>query len=219
MKNSWKWANPLISGNVCTKEWETKHSALFSLVGGCYRLESFCRALHLLALALLWLWQESRQSSRCSGKCSARTRANQCQEQWLTFERGWECGAQMLFSLAQQCLIAQDMGHSHKVRGVFVISTQKKNGLGKLTDCFLAPLSPSFKQDSTDEVLPHHILPPFSPDVCHVFGYVSELHIGKSCPSYLPWLWGGLWQNKPLIEDKFWCTQFLPLDFEIKGTR
>lgn len=67
--------------------------------------------------------------------------------------------SQMLFSLAQQHLIAQDMGHSHKVRWVFVISTQKK-WPGEADLQVFAPLSPSSKQD-TKELLPHHVPPPF----------------------------------------------------------
>lgn len=35
--------------------------------------------------------EQAEPCTTCLGKCSARTQKNQCQEQWLTFERVWAC--------------------------------------------------------------------------------------------------------------------------------
>lgn len=94
-------------------------------MGGCYRLKSHS---HLLALALLG--QESRQSHAQYVWESAHLghKGTGARNSDYHLRKAEDVGhfSETPFSLAQQHLITQDMGHSHKVRWVFVISTQKK---------------------------------------------------------------------------------------------
>lgn len=71
--------------------------------GGCYRLQSHHRALHPgCAVA----GGQAEPCTGCWGRCSAWTRGSQCQEWWLTPERGWWWCRELLTDAVPPCSAA-----------------------------------------------------------------------------------------------------------------
>lgn len=161
VKNTWKWANLLISGNVCTKEQETKHTATFSLGADATGLSSAT----VPSSSQLWLCCGKRAGKALHHMLGKVLRSDtgepvpgtvtNIQESLSMWDTSHRCCFPLLSSISSHRIWATVIrwdGYSS--------SLPRKNGLGKPSGGFLVLLSLTFKQDSKD-LLPHHVLPPF----------------------------------------------------------
>lgn len=142
-KNSWKWANLLISGHVCTREQATKHPTPSSpFVGGCCDPQPQGRTLQ----PQLW---------PCCSKM-----AGKALHQALRRGFSWDVGnwgrssdwhsreAESCFSQMPFCLHSSNSPNRMWVtvirQGGYLSSLHRNNDLGKLTAGFCSP-QPIFK--------------------------------------------------------------------------
>lgn len=157
VKNSWKWANPLISGNVCTKEWETKHTAPFSLGADATGLSPASEP----STFQIWLCCGRRAGKALQhmlGKVLSSDKVpgivTNIQESLNTWNTSHRCCFPLLSSISPHRIWATVIRWDG-----YLSSLPRKSSLGKRSGGFLVLLSLTFKQDSKD--LPHHVLPPF----------------------------------------------------------
>lgn len=189
-------------GNVCTKDWKTKHTAPFSLWVDATGFNPTAEP----SSSRLWLCCGKRAGkalynmfgkvlSSDTVKVVPRTVMN-TRERLRMWDTSYRCHSPLLSSISSHRIWATVIRWDE-----YLSSLPRKNVLGKLTDVFLLHsallLSKTVKNNSLTASchLPAHVNS--SPDVCHVFGYAGELHVGWGL-LILDWFWGGLWQSKPL---------------------